>query len=287
MIISFSDKGLHRQPHAFLCNQFHRRFIDQLTVFDTFHPSPDSPADRLRHIDMHHHISTRILGGHYRRMQFIFEILHIFQLVIQRRDPSACHQLDLTRTQTQVIPRSDDHGIHPVGDDSSPDFLGMSQAATIERLRDIVYHTKIGMSACFGNNRPTRINTRSRQCSLIDRPFQSEYRSPRIPDRRKTPQKSLPGFLSGSQLCIRSMSGQQIDHRISSQISMPMCIDQSGHQKFSPPIDHFYFCSGNNRFGRYFPDRIVLDPYISRDGLFTFPVENHDILNQNSLSHSQ
>ena len=138
MIISFSDKGLHRQPHAFLCNQFHRRFIDQLTVFDTFHPSPDSPADRLRHIDMHHHISTRILGGHYRRMQFIFEILHIFQLVIQRRDPSACHQLDLTRTQTQVIPRSDDHGIHPVGDDSSPDFLGMSQAATIERLRDIV-----------------------------------------------------------------------------------------------------------------------------------------------------
>ena len=144
-----------------------------------------------------------------------------------------------------------------------------------------------GMAAGFGNDRRTRINTRSRQCSLIDRPFQSEYRSPRIPDRRKTPQKSLPGFLSGSQLCIRSMSGQQIDHRISSQISMPMCIDQSGHQKFSPPIDHFYFCSGNNRFGRYFPDRIVLDPYISRDGLFTFPVENHDILNQNSLSHSQ
>ena len=133
---------------------------------------------------------SKAMALDYRRMQFIFEILHIFQLVIQRRDPSACHQLDLTRTQTQVIPRSDDHGIHPVGDDSSPDFLGMSQAATIERLRDIVYHTKIGMSACFGNNRPTRINTRSRQCSLIDRPFQSEYRSPRIPDRRKTPQKS-------------------------------------------------------------------------------------------------
>ena len=251
-----------------------------MTVFDAAHSGFQRAGDPARIVDMHHHIGPPIFGGPDGGPDLLLEKFGYVQRIVERCRAAARHQLDLGGSLTQILAHGRRNRIGPVGDPRGSELLDVRHLAAAAAVGMFVDHPEIPVSRGLGDHRPAGIDPRPVQHAVVDRLLQSEDGSARVADGRKSAHERGTGLAARHQMRVGGFACQQIHHRIAAQVSVPMSVDEAGHQKTPLSVDAPHGlarCGFGGRAGDLF-DPVVPDEHAACEGPCVRAVENFDVV---------
>jgi regulator of protease activity HflC (stomatin/prohibitin superfamily) len=248
------EERLRAKPDPAPSDQFSGRLVHQVAMLDASGAASDRGAYCARRIGVHRDIGAPVFRGVDCGAELGFGILADVDRIVVRGHPAARGELELARSQHELLASALEHAIDAIGDGAAADRLHPAQRRT-GGSGNLIGKAEVAMAAGLRNHRARRPDAGSRDETLIDRTLQAEGWAGHVANAGEAAHQRLSRFISRDQSDVANIRGQQDSDRQGRHHRVPVRIDEARHQNSAAAI-HDARVGGERSFGRL--DR--LDP---------------------------
>lgn len=230
------EKRLDAPPRAGVGHALHRFLVGELAVLDRFHAGSDRAFDACGGIGVDADIGAPVARRSNGRFHLGLGILQRVDRVVARGNAATAVNLDLARTQHQLLADAAQHFSFAVGNRVDARRLGLAQHA-LRLARNVRAQAEIAVAGRLRDHRPGRVDARAGNTAFVDRAFYGEGGPTDIAHGGEAAQHGAFGFLRGDQMDIGDVRGDREQLRNAGEDRVPVRVDHAGHQRAAAAID--------------------------------------------------
>ena len=227
---------LGTEPDATVGEQLHRGFVDQVAVLDGLDARVDGPPDALDVVEVHGDVRAPVVRRLHGGAHLLRRVLPHVERVVDRRDAAAAENLDLRRSEPQVLADRRQHFVHAIGEDAVPDGLRGGNPAA-ESARPLVVAAIVAVAGGLGDDRARGVDAWADDGALVDRALQRERRTTDVPHRGEPAQERPLGLGACVEHEVAQVRVADVRQRVGAQDGVPVRVDQPRHEHAPTALD--------------------------------------------------